>query len=233
MSIVVVPSTWVGVPHPAGRLASTLLSVAVAGIADPARFRRGREYAADGAVTRLEVDHGIVRAEVMGSRDMPYDVVVRVEPVDVPPAATPEALRMIMTRLVPEADDLSAHCTCPNWDGVCKHAVAALVVLAGHLVERPELMVMWRTADRSAAPRPVLGERAQGTARRPAAPATPNADPWASFEWHTFLGTAPPTTVGLPVEPVKVRSIGLGSADLGDVVRSALAELRLSGSADG
>ena len=61
MSVVVVPSNWVGIPHPAGRLANTLLSVAVAGIADPTRFRKGRQYATDGAVTRLEVDHGIVR----------------------------------------------------------------------------------------------------------------------------------------------------------------------------
>lgn len=227
MSIVVVPSNWVGVPHPAGRLASTLLSVAVAGMADPARFRRGREYAAEGAVTRLEVDHGVVRAEVMGTRDIPYDVVVRVEPLTVEPAPTPEALRLLMTRLVPEADDISAHCTCPNWDGVCKHAVAALVVLAGHLVERPELMVRWRTAEGSAPPRPVLGERARGAGQRPTVPAAAPADPWAAPEWHAFLGTAPPPVVGLPDEPVRVRSVPFGAVDLGEVVRSALAELRL------
>ena len=40
---------------------------------------------------------------------------------------------MLMTRLAPEVDDISAHCTCPSWDGTCKHAVAALLVLAGSL----------------------------------------------------------------------------------------------------
>jgi len=221
MSVVVVPSRYVGVPHPAGRLANTLLSVAVAGMADPTRFRKGKQYAADGAVTRLEVDHLVVRAEVMGSRDMPYDVVVRVAAVDVEPATTPDALRMLMTRVAPEADDISAHCTCPSWDGTCKHAVAALLVLAGHLVERPDLLVLWRTSNGSEPPRPVLGERARHAPTRAAEPA---ADPWAAPEWQTFLGDPPPRVIDLPVEPVRVRRLPFGTVDLGEVVRSALAE---------
>ena len=56
MSIVVVPGQFHAVPHPAGKLASTLLSVTVAGMADPARFRRGKTYVAEHAVSRLEVD---------------------------------------------------------------------------------------------------------------------------------------------------------------------------------
>ena len=219
MSVVVVPSNWVGIPHPAGRLANTLLSVAVAGIADPTRFRKGRQYATDGAVTRLEVDHGIVRAEVMGSRDMPYDVVVRVATIEAPPADTPDALRMLMTRLAPEVDDISAHCTCPSWDGTCKHAVAALLVLAAHLIERPELLVLWRTSDGVAPDRPATGAPARAATPRPEAP----PDPWASVEWLTFLGTEPPQVTDLPVEPVRVRRVAFGTADLGEVVRSALA----------
>ena len=45
-------------PTPAGRLAASLLSVTVAGLADPQRFRRGKAYLADNAIARLELSGG-------------------------------------------------------------------------------------------------------------------------------------------------------------------------------
>lgn len=222
MSIVVVPSTWVGVPHPAGRLANTMLSVAVAGMADPARFRKGRQYAAEGHVTRLEVDHGVLRAEVMGSRDMPYDVVVRVGAVDVPAGTSPDELRMLMTRLAPDADDMTSYCTCPDFDGPCKHAAAALLELAGHLIGRPDLLVYWRTADPASPGRPTP----TADAPRRTTTTEPPADPWGAQAWKDFLGVAPPPVIDLPVEPLRVRRIPFGALDLGDVVRGALVTLQ-------
>ena len=71
MSIVLVPGQFRGEPHPVGKLASALLSVSVAGMADPARFRRGKTYVLDGAVTRLEVSSGQLLATVVGSRATP------------------------------------------------------------------------------------------------------------------------------------------------------------------
>ena len=76
MSIVIRPGQFSGEPHPVGKLASTLLSVTLAGMADPPRFRRGKSYVADRAVTRLEISTGVLRATVLGSRSDPYEVIV-------------------------------------------------------------------------------------------------------------------------------------------------------------
>ncbi len=53
MSIVLLPGQFRGEPHPVGRLASTLLSVAVAGMADPPRFRRGKLYVAENGANQI------------------------------------------------------------------------------------------------------------------------------------------------------------------------------------
>ena len=133
MGVVLLPGQFRGDPHPVGRLASTLLSVAVAGMADPPRFRRGKLYVAEGAVTRLEVSPGQLIASVVGSRDEPYQVLAAVEMVARPPGPI-EALRQQLTRLTPEGGDLIVSCTCPDWEDPCKHAVAGLLAFAAELV---------------------------------------------------------------------------------------------------
>lgn len=144
MSIVVVPGQFHSQPHPAGKLANTLLSVAVAGLADPARFRRGRQYLTDHAVGRLELEPGVLRATVTGSRATPYQVVVRVPLLPPFDNATSDALRQQLNRLTPEPVHLDTSCTCPDPDATCKHAVAALLALAAELVAQPRLLVQWR-----------------------------------------------------------------------------------------
>lgn len=164
MSVVVVPGQFHSEPHPAGRLASTLLSVAVAGLADPARFRRGKQYVADHAVSRLELEPGVLRATVNGSMATPYQVVVRV-PVLAPfDNATSDALRQQLNRLTPEPVDLRASCTCPDFEDPCKHAVAAILTLAAELVAQPRLLVQWRCAPGDS-PRAEVGSRAGGPPR--------------------------------------------------------------------
>ena len=166
MTIVLVPGQFRGEPHPSGKLASTLLSVTVAGMADPARFRRGKSYVADHAVTRLEVAPGTLQASVMGSRDHPYQVVVAVRLVERVMPGSGEALRAQLTRLTPEARDLLVSCTCPDDDEPCKHAVAALLAFAAELVTRPELLVQWRCEPSGdVALRPVVGSRARASER--------------------------------------------------------------------
>ena len=68
-------------PTTAGRLAASLLSVTVAGLADPQRFRRGKGYLADNAVSRLELSEGVLLATVVGGRPEPYHVTITVEMV--------------------------------------------------------------------------------------------------------------------------------------------------------
>lgn len=228
MSIVVVPGQFHSVPHPAGKLASTLLSVAVAGMADPARFRRGKTYVAEHAVSRLELTPGQLLATVTGSRDHPYQVVVTVQQI-ARVDSSPEALRTQLTRLTPEAGDMMVSCTCPDFDDPCKHAVAALLAFANELVARPELLVQWRCVTTDEPTRAQVGARARSSERhlRLAPPLPPerakvDVAPWESEEWKTFLGTVPPAPPDVPREPAKVGRAMLGTIDLAAVVRSAI-----------
>lgn len=240
MTIVLLPGQFKGEPHPVGRLASTLLAVAVAGMADPPRFRRGKLYVAEGAVTRLELSPGQLVATVVGSRDEPYQVVAAVGMVD-RPAGPIEALRQQLTRLTPEGGELMVSCTCPDWEDPCKHAVAALLAFSAELVARPELLLDWRclagTGGEPGSGRAAVGSRAlraserhlrlAHSSARPSEPTPP--DPWGSDEWRHFLGALP-----LPAPPpverarVQVRRALLGTIDLGSWIDSALDELTIS-----
>ena len=55
-----------------GRLPSTMMKVLAAGMSDPKRLRRGKQYAKDGSVLDIIIEPGIVTGEVQGSRSTPY-----------------------------------------------------------------------------------------------------------------------------------------------------------------
>jgi uncharacterized Zn finger protein len=230
MSIIVVPGQFHAAPHPAGKLASTLLSVTVAGMADPARFRRGKSYVADHSVSRLEVSPGQLVASVAGTREQPYQVIIAVRVVPPVEVGSPEALRTQLNRLTPDAADLMLSCTCPDMDEPCKHEVAALLAFAGELVTRPELLLQWRCAPSGEVPeRPQVGSRARTSERHlrlaPALPTNNSPDPtspWEAPEWIEFLGASPPDLPDVPREPARLGRAVLGSIDLSAVVRSAL-----------
>lgn len=230
MSIVVVPGQFHAAPHPAGKLASTLLSVTVAGMADPARFRRGKSYVADHSVSRLEVAPGQLKATVAGSREQPYQVIAVVQVVPPVEIGSPDALRTHLNRLTPDAADLLLSCTCPDLDEPCKHEVAALLAFAGELVTRPELLIQWRCAPTGDVPqRQQVGSRARGSERHlrlaPALPVNNSPDPtspWEAPEWIEFLGGPPPEPPDVPREPARLGRAVLGTIDVAAVVRSAL-----------
>lgn len=243
MTIVVVPGQFHGQPHAVGKLASTLLSVAVAGMADPARFRRGKSYVAEHAVTRLQISPGRLVANVSGSSESPYQVIVAVQTIERPLLGSPEAFRQQINHLTPDARDLIISCTCPDWDDPCKHAVAALLAFANELVVRPELLVEWRAGHGGEGEgRARLGSRAErggerhlrlatpgeapAAAPRPVvkAPAPPPA-PWETEAWQTFLGAAPPAPPTVPPDASRVGQATLGTIDLGAWLRAALEQL--------
>jgi hypothetical protein len=250
MGIVIVPQHDVaGEPHPVGKLASTLLSVAVAGSADPARFRRGKAYVVDNAVLRLEVSAGVLRASVVGSRSTPYEVTVSVQTIPRPATLTSAGVqREQIATLAPQSDELLASCTCPDFDDPCKHAVAALLALSSALVARPELLVEWRCGDAPATPRAQVGSRASserhlrlvssgGTPTRAGSArdfpgtrgrATPPASPFDTDEWRGFEGLDLPHPV-IPTIPRAAAPVGtsvVDRVDIGGIVHSAIAALR-------
>ncbi len=120
-----------GSSHP-GRLPATMMKVLAAEMTDPARLRRGKQYAKDGSVIDIVVDPGTVTCEIQGSRSLPYIAVLAVRPGDG----------------MPLRRDVRTTCTCPddeNFDGhACKHVVAAMFTFSDELLLEPDLLDVWR-----------------------------------------------------------------------------------------
>lgn len=152
-----------------------MLRALAAELADPGRFSRAKAYARDDAVTDIQIEPGSVRAVVQGSRRDPYVATLQVRPLDAVTADDAEAGVAPAAHLLPGREDLAVACTCPDGDGfgaVCKHALAALLVLADEVSIEPQLLVRWRsgTAGQWTAPAPLArAGRASGAARGPSA----------------------------------------------------------------
>jgi len=209
-------------PTPAGRLAASLLSVTVAGIADPQRFRRGKAYLADNSVSRLDLSEGVLLGTVVGSRPEAYHVTITVETVSRPDDFGQSPERAHVARLIPRADELLFSCTCPDWDDPCKHGVAALLALAAELGSRPELLVIWRCGDSDGRSRTKVGSRARSDRHLRLVPPAPPPSPFDTPEWHEFAGddlAIPHCEV--PTGPLTLPAMVVERTDLAEVIRSA------------
>lgn len=213
-------------PTPAGALAATMLSIAVASIAEPARLQRGRTYAKQNVVTRLEVSPGRVDALVVGSRPDPYEV-----RLEVPTTATPRlgstVQRGDVVAIAPEGTELRTRCSCPDWDEPCKHVIAAMLVFADEVRNRPELLVQWRCSDDAPPMKAAVGSRRATEPTQPTAPPATDDDPFDTDEWADFFGTAMvlPDLPVFPTERVVVGQAMVGRADLGAIIADILNEL--------
>ncbi|MEA3185187.1 MAG: hypothetical protein QOJ74_1664 [Ilumatobacteraceae bacterium] len=224
MSVVITPSPGPmrREPTPSGRLAASLLSVTVAGMADPQRFRRGKSYLMDNAVTRLEVSEGVLLATVVGGRPEAYQVTITVETVPRPEDLGQIPERAHVARLIPRSEELLCSCTCPDWDDPCKHGVAALLALAAELGPRPELLVTWRCEEGDLRRATKVGSRARADRHLRLVPASPPASPFEAPEWRAFVGdglTIPHCSV--PNEPMPLPAMHLDRTDVAGMIRSA------------
>lgn len=172
------------------------------GAADQARLSRGRTYARGGYVTAVTVAPGRITASVRGSRPRPYraDILLGVltddawdtflEAVaarpahiaafldhDMPPSLA-EATEAAGARLLPSAQELTWHCSCPDDGDPCKHVAALAFETARFLDQDPFLLLLLR--GRSA------DELSEDLARRNAVQAAHTGD----------RRTAPPPSVG-------------------------------------
>jgi hypothetical protein len=147
--------------NPPGRLPATMLKVLAAELSDAGRLTRGKQYWSENAVVDIVVGHGVVTAEVQGSRSQPYVVTIETEPG----TGTPAKL------------DLWVQCTCPDDTGTgveaCKHAVAALFALSDEVAVEPELLDRWR-AGRRRGPAPTAPHPDERNAAE--SPPAPTAD---------------------------------------------------------
>lgn len=120
-----------------------------------ARLTRGRNYARKGQVISIDVDPGIVRAKVQGTRSKPYEVKIKLKPLieaEWEKATAAMASKAVfsarllsgeMPQNIEEAfsdsgislfprkgDDLVTDCSCPDWSNPCKHIAAVYYLLA-------------------------------------------------------------------------------------------------------
>ena len=125
-----------------------------------ARLQRGRSYARSGQALSIDIEKGIVRAKVQGSRPRPYDVTIKMKQlVDAQwkklektlvgkpiyaasllagemPQDIEEAFKQAGVPLFPETSrDLATDCSCPDWSNPCKH-IAAVYYLLGEEFDR-------------------------------------------------------------------------------------------------
>jgi hypothetical protein len=187
-----------------GRLPATLLKVLAAELTDPLRLRRGKQLWADQAVVDIVVGHGVVTAEVQGSRREPYVVTL---------IAGESRVGVLGT------DGVRVHCTCPDADGAgragCKHVVAALFAFADEVSIEPELMSRWRgvTAERGGG-----DERPEPTTATRPAPVDPVLP---MFEHPAGTVVPPPITIAALSPP------GPPDRLLAEVLRDALGHVRV------
>jgi uncharacterized Zn finger protein len=133
------------------------------------RLTRGRNYARSGQVAELEVEPGIVLAQVQGSRYTPYRVRIRTKVLSehqwrrAEKAMAAQALplaKLLAGEMPHEIEDLlaackltlfpsshrelTASCTCPDAVNPCKHIAAVYYILAERFDEDPFEIFAWR-----------------------------------------------------------------------------------------
>lgn len=130
-----------------------------------ARLDRGKSYARKGQVTKIDIEKGVVRSTVQGSRREPYDVAIKVNQLThgewvrmaqvfagkaifaakllsgQMPQEIESAFREANLTLFPAKEaDLQTDCTCPDWSNPCKH-IAAVYYLLGEEFDRDPFLV--------------------------------------------------------------------------------------------
>jgi uncharacterized Zn finger protein len=118
------------------------------------RLGRGRTYARKGQVMNIDLQPGLVTAQVQGSRSTPYRVRIEIAPlsdaqweraIDALAAQAffaaqllggtmPPEIEDVFTAagasLLPTSADVEMSCSCPDWANPCKHIAAVYYLLA-------------------------------------------------------------------------------------------------------
>lgn len=162
-----------------------------------ARLNRGRSYARHGNVLDIDVQPGLVRAKVQGSRKQPYRVEIGLKPLSrgdwnkvvtllrrkaiyaarllsgEMPRDIEEIFKAAGVPLFPQSgEDLIMSCTCPDWASPCKHVAAAYYVLGSEFDRDPFLLFQLRGRNREQVMASLRGQRPE-RAPRPGTPRIP------------------------------------------------------------
>lgn len=155
-----------------------------------ARLNRGRSYARLGNVLDIDVQPGLVRARVQGSRKQPYRVEIGLKPLSrgdwnkvvgllrrkaiyaarllsgEMPRDIEEIFKAAGVPLFPQSgQDLIMSCTCPDWASPCKHVAAAYYVLGSEFDRDPFLLFQLRGRSREQVMAALRGQRPERAPR--------------------------------------------------------------------
>ncbi|MBV9488983.1 MAG: hypothetical protein JO069_04565 [Verrucomicrobia bacterium] len=133
------------------------------------RLPRGRSYVRNGAVVDLQIEPGVVKALVSGTRL--YRVKITIAPVnptawkalkkecagrvgsliDLLQGKLSAPVMEVITRrgsgLFPKPSEIDLDCSCPDWAEMCKHVAASLYGVGARLDQSPELLFALRGVD--------------------------------------------------------------------------------------
>ncbi len=133
------------------------------------RLQRGRSYARNGQVLRINIEKNQIVAEVQGSSRNPYSISITFPPIsdaswkivlssiakkpeitsklligEIPPELE-EAFKSASSPLFPtKSKDIDMMCSCPDYAIPCKHIAAVFYVFADSLNENPFLLFQLR-----------------------------------------------------------------------------------------
>ena len=134
------------------------------------RLERGKRYLRTGTVVDLDIQKGHVKAKVQGRRKSPYNVEIRISPVNedklqrimslcskriesldtLLKGKFPKELQEVFLGddgLFPTPWEISLNCSCPDWAIMCKHVSAVLYGIAVRFDEDPLLFFELRGID--------------------------------------------------------------------------------------
>lgn len=133
------------------------------------RIGRGKKYIRSGAVIDLKIREGKITAKVQGNRKTPYNIEIRISPFteekcqqiigkcdkvrnieELIAGTFPDDMKELFQGkdgLFPEPNEISFHCSCPDWAIMCKHVAAALYGAGVRFDEQPLLFFELRGID--------------------------------------------------------------------------------------
>ncbi len=165
------------------------------------RLTRGRSYARQGQVLSIDVQVGIVKSRVQGSRPRPYNIEIRLKPLSDKdwdavteamaaqaifaakllagemPTNIEEAFATAKVSLFPTSKhELETKCSCPDYANPCKHIAAVYYLLAERFDEDPFLIFKLRGRSKEQIVEVLRQRRVDMLALQPTAPSIDAAD---------------------------------------------------------
>ncbi len=135
------------------------------GIDDTNRLPRGRRYAGNGSVSKIDIQKTSTVAEVQGRQRRPYRVRIHLPSFTTKQqklvletvSSNPAVLARLLNRQLPEQTlqllseqsipifprswrEMTASCSCPDWAMPCKHIAAVIYLLANEIDKNPFLV---------------------------------------------------------------------------------------------